>query len=1405
MRDITGQTDIPMTIGHYLRSMKQLANQWTPTNFRDERRQRLYLKDIDCPPEWFDHLRKVIPASLFYMNENVEEKVNLAARGQADDGFDVFDDGFHNKKSAIAGDLMSSLPEEMRAQNLMCYIGHEGTYTPAHKEMCASLGQNIMVEASKSENGENPGSSIWFMTESKDREVIREYFLSILGHDIEIEKHFAQINAWKKATFPVYIVEQKVGDFILIPPLAPHQVWNRGTRTMKVAWNRTTSQTLKLALQEALPKARLVCRDEQYKNKAIIYYTLRKYYKELSSMDETVDNGWLELGQDLVQNSPRMEEMARDFKDLFQLYTGILEDEMFYFHEKAVEFIDFDSNITCSYCRCNIFNRFLTCKHCVRLLINGNEDTYDVCMECYAMGRSCICTSDLQWCEQFSWSQLVEEHEAWRSMIIKNDGFVDINHSPQPLEIARRLTGKKSAAQICQEQLRRRPFKDITKEMEKENGDVESSDPELDEGGRLKKKRNRRNKVKKGETSRCHVCCHRELLYKLQHCSTPGCCEAYCYGVLYRAFDMMPQQVMENAKWTCPKCLGICNCAACRKSGQTQPYEPKNTLLGHDTRPIADDRSIEALVDFRVHNLSWLKVVGEESRNKNSKRMQRLQAQAQAEKAKDGVALEDAIGEDEGMTAEQVAALRKYVVDSATVDPATGGGEGAAEGEDEGESSYPDPANLYGRERMCGLGYYQQDEGADRILFDPYQAPTAEALEEPQVSEYVKRTVRAAKRKTRQETDGDLEYQGPRIMKKKKTQDGGATDIIDHIDPAMLGGSEMAQDAAESLRQQPTQPAAAGEDWVHRPYLRNARPIASYAEPEEPLMEELEDPVFDPLAQLSQLDGSAIGMEGKNDKRDTLDLADDAGDVLVGDTTSLGQAAQKRKRKSYTTNRNAYYREGLLRRDRDFWMPAVPIVEDKPKHRVTRASLLAEGLTEEEAAEKLRELHSEHDHANDALGLEPGGMEVRISRHVDIQKASESESHLSVESDDPNDKSFCRPYGAKLLGIRPGRKPKIWSSSSAGRRSMPAVLSSSETPGRRGRPGRPPKNRYSDGAAPETSPASRKPTRLVSLADRMAIRGRKFKIGGKRGPVKTPKASNGRGFTAVNTTSAGLSVDEEGAQPTAPPAPMATMSIQVSTARPPGHAETGMPLRSSGSSSPRPSASANAPSQPGEDSPFQGHSPVAEPVVAAAAASNTGCLRPLDITINITGMSKEQFASLPANSPREHVAESESHSPSQSAPASGNSLKNKDRFKNRPSSLPQSPVRRSTTLQDGPTIVSLGTYSEDKEEDAHYPGSTPSRFDPSPTSQNVENKSDDDSSDDDEGIPATRKAHVGFVASRGARGGRRPLGSGSASALASGLRGASRVDDKSLKGRRYPPGRRGRRGRGRGGRGISRS
>ncbi|KAJ4153323.1 hypothetical protein LMH87_009814 [Akanthomyces muscarius] len=870
VRDIVSQSDIPMTTGHYLRSMKQLTNQWTPTNFRDERRQRLYLKDIDCPPEWHEALQKVINPVLFYLNSAV------ARTGTEPETEDERQNPVTNGTSA--GDLMSSLPRDMRAENLMCYIGHEGTYTPAHREMCASLGQNIMVEASSDDNGEKPGSSIWFMTETKDRAVVREYFLSMLGHDIEIEKHFAQVNAWKKAPFDVYVVEQRVGDFILVPPLAAHQVWNRGTRTMKVAWNRTTVETLELALQEALPKARLVCRDEQYKNKAMIYYTLESYCKRLRALDnyaEKTQLGFIDLGRDDIRNSVRTKQLASDFKKLFVLFTRILVDEVFAYKEKEIDFVPFDSCITCSYCRANIFNRFLTCKHCVRTLVNGDEDTYDVCMECYAMGRSCVCLSGLQWCEQWSWSELVNNHEIWRSMVISNDGFIDVNVSPKPLEVAKQLSGKKSVAQICQEALRRRPWKDITR-PEKEPTPSDSEEGGDGEEGKAKKSRKKKNK--KGDVRRCHVCCRKEFSYRMQTCSNPDCSEAYCFGVLYRAFDMMPQEVLQDEHWMCPKCLGICNCGYCRRSGNTKPYTPKNTSLGHDTRSVADDRSIEALVDFRLHNLAWLKAAGEESRGKDTRRMQRLREQADTAKAEDastehpdddksGTAVEGSAhtsrqhggaselldgdtphyhGNDTADSPFAQPEINRHGVEPSSLSAPWLNRDQAANGQHGDDLSYPDPT-VFAAQRI-GMGYYEQDDTPDKILFDPYQAPTAEDLREGEsdVPEFVKKSIRSAKRKAKKENE-DPDF----IIKshhRKRTRPQREADFLDSMDPALFNeapdhsAQEKMQDDpwenAENITPVQTSDTEAKRKEnprhdANEPLLRHAKPRASYVEVED--------------------------------------------------------------------------------------------------------------------------------------------------------------------------------------------------------------------------------------------------------------------------------------------------------------------------------------------------------------------------------------------------------------------------------------------------------------------------------------------------------------------------------------------------------------------------------------------
>lgn len=609
-RDLGKGTAMPLTIAHYLDSMAPLTDQYfdKPENYKEKARQRIYLKDIDCPAVWQDKLQEHIPPNLFYLNESTGE---YGGPGSVDEPAPT---GGKRKGRGVApaGDLMSSLPNDMRAENLMCYIGHEGTYTPAHREMCASLGHNIMVETSDvlgdGGKAEKPGSSIWFMTESKDREAVSEYWLSMLGHDIEVETHFAQIAAWKRAPFTVYVVEQKAGDFILIPPLAPHQVWNRGTRTMKIAWNRTTVETLELAVKEALPRARMVCRDEQYKNKAIIYYSLQRYSTLLARVQDQQRTASNPQEAALLRSSPKIRQLQKDFKRLFNLFKGIMMSEMFSPetpHERNVQFNAFESNVTCAYCRGNIFNRFLTCQACENTLGTQEPEPYDVCMECYTMGRSCMCISKLRWAEQFKWKDLVSKYELWRRQYIEAEGGLK-ETSPLPLSDERSRIQKKTLAQVCQEQLKRRPFQDITAPEPEEEESDENEQIEMNDDGTVKKtkKQKKRSEAWLKKHHACHVCGHRHEKWKMVNCS---CGRWWCYGTLFRGHDLMPQQIMEDPNWQCPHCKGICRAGNCRKDPRQTPYEPKATLLGHDTKKVADARSTESLVDFGISNLTWLK------------------------------------------------------------------------------------------------------------------------------------------------------------------------------------------------------------------------------------------------------------------------------------------------------------------------------------------------------------------------------------------------------------------------------------------------------------------------------------------------------------------------------------------------------------------------------------------------------------------------------------------------------------------------------------------------------------------------------------------------------------------------------------------------------------------------------
>lgn len=133
-----------------------------------------------------------------------------------------------------------------RVETLMCYLGPGDTYTPFHKDLCASFGHNLMCYTG------NGASAFWFMTETADAWTMAKHVQS-LGHELDLEDHAMSVEELAAAPCRVYITEQKVGDLVLVPPRSCHQVVNHGGLTMKMSWSRMTIKSAQIALRHELP------------------------------------------------------------------------------------------------------------------------------------------------------------------------------------------------------------------------------------------------------------------------------------------------------------------------------------------------------------------------------------------------------------------------------------------------------------------------------------------------------------------------------------------------------------------------------------------------------------------------------------------------------------------------------------------------------------------------------------------------------------------------------------------------------------------------------------------------------------------------------------------------------------------------------------------------------------------------------------------------------------------------------------------------------------------------------------------------------------------------------------------------------------------------------------------------
>ncbi|KAF9052926.1 hypothetical protein BJ165DRAFT_1340122 [Panaeolus papilionaceus] len=337
---------------------------------------RYYGKDAECPREWENwlHNADVIP--------------NKFLPGGSDD-------------------VLHSDSDTVSIETLMCYLGIGDTFTPCHKDLCASSGQNLMCYT------ENDGASFWFMTKSGDAGKVDRYFSS-LGQDLDHENHVVTTRELARGNFTVYIVEQKLGDLVLVPPRSCHQVVNYGGITIKTSWSRMTLEGLETALYHELPLYQRVCRFETYRVKSTVHRVLQENVSCLDAMLSRSEEGHPEGSQKVqaiagpsIDMTELRQPLLSRVSHLLRVYSSILAEELCTTFQKSTLGPAQDTHLVCDFCGCDVFQSFFECQDaCFETDGDGFKQHCIICPGCFVEGRTCAC-SDMKPMQRYDFEKLL--------------------------------------------------------------------------------------------------------------------------------------------------------------------------------------------------------------------------------------------------------------------------------------------------------------------------------------------------------------------------------------------------------------------------------------------------------------------------------------------------------------------------------------------------------------------------------------------------------------------------------------------------------------------------------------------------------------------------------------------------------------------------------------------------------------------------------------------------------------------------------------------------------------------------------------------------------------------------------------------------------------------------------------
>ncbi|KAI9007681.1 hypothetical protein DFJ74DRAFT_367538 [Hyaloraphidium curvatum] len=528
----------------------------------------LYAKDMTCPKQLEDHLRDILPPYLQYLGPH---------------------------------DFAHYLPEKLQPVNLMLYGGGDGTFTPGHYDIGGSLGHNLMLHT-------DPGAyALWFLFEANDKHKAEDIWRSQKA-SLHLDNYFCPIETLKQQGsrgVPILVLEQRKGDFVILPPDCAHQVLNVGGKNageegeakspgfnLKISWNRTTADSLRVSYREVLPRYRAVLKPEIYRVSAQIYFATRtiaeKVYKwckpfMLRDASSPSDGTRVSTSPPSDAPSPCLKDLlhwVESLSILLPLLTEMVRDELV--ANKHGDFPNMDCDAvdmwpehqedphsrTCDFCRCDIWNRGWTCVICSppggeedgsagagaedgggkdrATSPGGSERHFDLCSNCYMLGRSCAHPAQMQ----FKGYLLIFRLRKYLHR------FHEIYNAA--LDELQRMAGEPGSDVILDEAVRLHP---LPNPLDKLYNFVQ----ELPIPSAATAAYSLHLSLQKPQPKMCHAC----KSAKTDWIACPHCETKLCSACLWNRFaEKIGECRRRGRTWKCPRCRDDCNCIACMRSRQ---------------------------------------------------------------------------------------------------------------------------------------------------------------------------------------------------------------------------------------------------------------------------------------------------------------------------------------------------------------------------------------------------------------------------------------------------------------------------------------------------------------------------------------------------------------------------------------------------------------------------------------------------------------------------------------------------------------------------------------------------------------------------------------------------------------------------------------------------------------------